>query len=408
MLGSYWLFISALLFITSLVLHSAPLLLVSLLLFLVGGVARLWERYCLSRVDYQRRLSARRVFFGEEIQLEVEITNRKPLPLPWIQINDEIPAGVLLLKGKTSPSHLMNRVVLSNLLSLSWYHKVTRRYPMSCQQRGYFTFGPARMRSGDLFGFFSREQEVMPVDHLIVYPRIVPLEKLGIPSMQPQGDIRTRSHVFQDPVLTMGIREYYSGDSLRRIHWKSTARTGRLQTKVFEPTTTVDMGIFLDVRTVKPPLWGVVPELLELAIIVAASLARHALDKGYRVGLYANQNNLSADGFTRIPPSQHGSQFQQILEALAQVQSSETIPITRLLANESRNLPWGSTMVVVSAAPAEALLSALLQIKRVGRRVALVVVGGTEVPASLDGMAVYHVRDDIIWSDIETVNINGK
>ncbi|MEK7354060.1 MAG: DUF58 domain-containing protein [Chloroflexota bacterium] len=408
MLGSYWLFISGLLFVLSLLVHQVPLLLVSLLLFLVGGVARLWNRYCLSRVEYQRRLSARRVFCGEEVQLEVEITNKKPLPLPWIQINDEIPDGVTLLKGKTSQSHLMNRVILSNLLSLSWYHKVIRRYPISCQQRGFFTFGPAIMRSGDIFGFFSLEEEVKPLDHLIVYPKIVPLEKLGIPSMQPLGDIRTRNHLFQDPILTMGIREYNFGDSLRRIHWKTTARFGRLHTKVFEPTTTIDMGIFLDVRTVKPPLWGSVPELLELAVIVAASLSKHTLDEGFRVGLYANQNNTSSGGFIRIPPSQHGDQLQHILEALAQVFSSETIPIARLITNESRNLPWGSTMVVVSAMPTDALLAVLFQMKRVGRKVALILVGNAASGISTDGLMVYHVPDDIMWRDLETLSISGR
>lgn len=389
-------------------MHQIPLLLISLLLFLVGGVARLWDRYCLSRVEYHRRISAKRVFFGEEVQLEVEITNNKPLPLPWIQIDDEIPEGVTLLKGKTSPSYLMNRMILSNMLSLSWYHKVKRRYPISCQQRGAFTFGPARIRSGDLFGFFTREEEVKQLDRLIVYPKIVPVETLGIPSMQPFGDIRTRSHIFQDPVLTMGIREYSSGDSLRRIHWKTTARLGSLQTKVFEPTTTVDMGIFLDVRTVKPPLWGVIPELLELAVVIAASLAKHSLDEGYRVGLYANQNQLSSDGFVRLPPSQHSDQLQHILEALAYLHPTETTPIASLIADESRYLPWGSTIVVISAQPTDALFFALSRVKRSGRKVALIRVGNSESPISSDGLTVYNVREDIMWRDLETLSIVRK
>ena len=408
MLGSYWLFISALLFIISLLMHQGPLLFISLLLFLVGGVARLWDRYCLSRVEYHRRLSAKRVFFGEEVQLEVETSNNKPLPLPWIQIDDEIPEGVTLLKGKTSPSYLANRVILSNMLSLSLYHKVKRRYPISCQQRGVFTFGPVRIRSGDLFGFFTREVEIKQLDRLIVYPKILPVETLGIPSMQPIGDIRTRSHIFQDPVLTMGIREYHSGDSLRRIHWKTTARLGSLQTKVFEPTTTLDMGIFLDVRTVKPPLWGVIPELLELAVVITASLAKHSIDEGYRVGVYANQNQPSSDGLVRIPPSQHSDQLQHILEALAQLHPTEIIPIAGLIANESRYLPWGSTMVVVSAQPTDALLSVLSQVRRSGRKVVLVTVGNSESPINTNGLTVYPVRNDILWRELETINIGRK
>jgi len=168
------------------------------------------------------------------------------------------------------------------------------------------------------------------------------------------------------------------------------------------------MSIFLDVRTVMPPLWGAIPALLELAVTVAASLAKHTLDEGYRVGLYANVNMTSSGGLVKIPPSQHGDQLEHILEALAQVQSSESLPIARLISNESRSLPWGSTLLVVSAAPTDSLLSVLFQMKRVGRKIALILVGGSKTPQSTDGLTVYHVRDEVIWRDIETLSINRK
>jgi len=406
MRGSYWLFIAAVLFIAGLLLHQVPLLLVALLLLLVRGVTRLWERYCLSRVEYRRKLSSNRVFFGEEVQLEVEIANRKPLPLPWIEIEDEIPSEVTLVRGTTSPSHKKGRLLLTNLLSLGWYHRVKRRYPIQCLQRGCFAFGPARIRSGDLFGFYKREQEIRQVDYLTVYPRIVPLEKLGIPSKQPLGDIRTRRFIFQDPILTLGVRDYHFGDSLKRIHWKTTARLGRLQTKVFEPTTTIDMGIFLDVRTMSLPAWGTITQLLELAIIAAASIANHAMAEGYRVGLYINQWKKFSGESIRIPPSQHTDQLMHILEALAEVNTSiETMPVASLALREGRNLPWGSTLVVISAIPTEALLSSLVRMKRAGRSVALIQVGGSELSIRKDGLTVYHIPDDVIWRDLKTFSI---
>lgn len=405
MLGGYWLLITFLLFIASLVFHQVPLLLISLLFLLSGGVARLWNRYCLSRVEYRRKLSASRVFFGEEVQLEVEVTNRKPLPLPWIQIDDEVPEQVTLLKGRTSLSSSITRLFLNNLLTLGWYHKVKRRYPMRCLQRGYFAFGPARIRSGDLFGFFRRQMKIPQVDYLMVYPKIVPLEKLGIPSKQPLGEILTKSHIFQDPTLTLGVRDYHSGDSLSRIHWKSTARLGKLQTKVFEPTTTVDIGIFLDVRTVEPPHFGVVPRLLELGIVAAASISNYAITEGYRVGLYINQKRQFSDEPIRIVPSQHPDQLMHILEVLAQLHPIETMPIARLIQQESRELPWGSTLLVVSAVPTEALFSTLLKMRRAGRRVALVLVGGPEPSINKHGLTVYHIRDDVMWPDLEKLSM---
>jgi len=409
MRDSSWLLIAAVLFIASLVLHQIPLLLISLLLFLIWGITRLWERYCLSRLEYRRKLSTNRVFFGEEIQLEVEVANRKPLPLPWIEIEDEVPEEVTLLKGTTSPSHRMSRVFLTNFLSLGWYHKVKRRYPLRCLQRGIFSFGPTFIRSGDLFGFFRREMEIPQEDYLTVYPRIVPLEKLRIPSKQPLGDIRTRRYIFQDPILTLGVRDYHFGDSLKQIHWKTTARLGKLQAKVFEPTTTIDMGIFLDIRTTKPPDWGTVAQLMELGIIAAASIADHAMSAGYRVGLYVNQRRGPAGESIRIPPSQHTDQMIHILEALAQIHTAmESQPMARFVVQESTNLPWGSTLVAITAVPTDALLSTLTKMKRAGRRVALISVGGTGLSVRKNGLPTYHIPDDVPWQDLESLNIKGE
>ncbi len=408
MRGGYWLSVAGILLIIGLLLHQVTLVLISLLLFLMKAVTKLWERYCLTRVEYCRTLSAHRVFFGDEIELKVEIANRKPLPLPWLEIIDEVPAEVTFLRGKTAPSEKLTQQNLNNLLSLGWYHKVIRRYPLRCLQRGCFTFGPARIRSGDLFGFTRKEMEARPIDYLTVYPKIVPVEKPGIPSNQPLGNIRTRRHLFQDPVLSLGVRDYHYGDSLKQIHWKTTARVGKLQTRLFEPTTTVDMGIFLDVRTIKPPAWGNIPELFELGIIVAASLAHHALAEGYPVGLYVNQPKKYSGEAIRIPPSQHRNQLPNILEALARLHASfESMPIARFVPYESRNLPWGSSLVVISAAPTDELINTLLALKRAGRQVTLLVVGGQKLPTSLNGLNVYRVPDNVSWQQLEKLKIQG-
>jgi uncharacterized protein (DUF58 family) len=406
MRGSYLPTIVVVLFFLGVILGQIPLLLVAFLLLLVWGTTRIWERYALTRIEYHRHLSARRAFFGDELTLELEVANRKPLPLPWIEIDDEMPADVTFLKGKTTQSYKVARVHLTSLLSLGWYHRVKRLYPIRCDQRGYFTFGPTHIRSGDLFGFSRQEMEVSDIDRLIVFPRIVPVEQRGIPSNQPIGDIRTRRHIFQDPILTMGVRDYHFGDSLKRIHWKTTARLGKLQTKVFEPTTSVDMGIFFDVRTVQPPAWGTVTQRLELGVMAAASIARHAMSNGYRVGLYANQRRQPIGELVRIPPSQHSDQLVYILEALAEVHSSESMPMARFVSLESRNLPWGSTLVLITAVPTEPLLATLLRMKRAGRRIALVVVGGPKVPR-LDGLPVYRIADDVPWREVETINLQG-
>jgi uncharacterized protein (DUF58 family) len=407
MRGDYWIYIAVLILIISLALQQVPLALVSLLFVLTGGVSRLWNKYCLHRVEYKRRLSQNQVFFGEEIVFEIEVTNRKPLPLPWLQIEDELPQRVTLLKGKASDS-IDDRVTLVNIFPIGMYHRVKRRFPMLCKERGAFVFGPTRIRSGDLFGFFRREKLIEKEDYLIVYPRLVPLEKLGIPSKQLFGDIRLKHHLFQDPVLTAGVREYLPGDSLKRIHWKSTARLGRLQTKIYEPTTTIDISIFFDVRTLKAPLWGSIYQLQELGIITAAAVSQHALNAGFRVGLYINQITRFSQGMVNVPHSQHPDQLPRILEALAQLHQTETISMARFIRQEARSLPWGSTLLLICAQPDEKLMAALMDLRRVGRSVALVVVGGAplEGQENITGhMPVFHVSDDTAWNLVQEIGL---
>ena len=269
MLGDAWLFITVLLLILAIVLKQSPLFIVAALFFLASGVARLWSRNVFERLDYHHRISTRKAFWGDSITFEMSLTNRKFLPLPWITVQEEIPQGVTFLKGKISSSHKYNRAILSNFVSLGWYHRLTRRYHVQCLKRGFFTFGPVTLSSGDPFGFFSKMTVLEEKEHLLVYPRIVPLENLGIPSRHPFGDLRIKRHLFEDPVQAMTTRDYVHSDPLKYIHWKATARLQRMQSRVFEHTTTMDMALFLDSRTTADTnSWTIIsPDYLESGII---------------------------------------------------------------------------------------------------------------------------------------------
>jgi uncharacterized protein (DUF58 family) len=405
MLGGAWLFITFALLLSAVVLQQVLLFLVALLFFLASGVARLWAYYALERVEYGRHLSASRAFFGDTVILDTHIANNKILPLPWVHVQDEVPDALTLMRVRTTPTFRTGRAHLSSFLSLGWYHRLTRRYSVQCLKRGYFTFGPATVRSGDLFGFFGKQTTKEKLDYLLVYPRIVPLEDLGIPSKAPFGDIRVRRHLFEDPERVVSTRDYAPGDPLRHIHWKATARLRRLQSRVFEPTTTVDLALFLDVRTVESPLWGRVEQLLETAVIAAASIASYAVQKGDRIGLYVNEPYLYREGLIKVSSSDHPGQLQRVLEALANVQGWPALPLEQLLNREARKIHGVATLAVITAEPNERLLASLLRFRRAGRRVVLVTVGGQRGGFSPDGLPIYYVSDQVYWRELESVRL---
>ena len=93
MRGEVWLYLIGGVLVGSLLLREGQLFVVALILLLVAGVSRVWERYCLVGVGYRRSLGQTRAFFGEEVPLTVEIVNDKPLPLAWLEIEDTVPGG---------------------------------------------------------------------------------------------------------------------------------------------------------------------------------------------------------------------------------------------------------------------------------------------------------------------------
>ncbi|MDP7525571.1 MAG: hypothetical protein QF713_04475, partial [Dehalococcoidales bacterium] len=122
---------------------------------------------------------------------------------------------------------------------------------------------------------------------------------------------------------------------------------------------------------------------------------------------YVNQHKRFVDEPIRVPPSQHTDQMRLILEALAYTHSYETMPITRLVQRESRNLPWGSTVVVISAMPESAILSALVEMKRTGRSVVLIVIGGPESSINKESLTVYHIPEEVAWRELEMISMTG-
>lgn len=400
-----WLALALLLILIAVLFHAVVFFLIGLALLLLAGTVALWGRYCLDRIEYERTFGERRAFCGEEIDYSVRLVNRKPLPLAWVAVDDEFPQELLLRGTPLLSSHKPLRRLLSNLLSLGWYEAVTRRYRLQCRHRGYFSFGPAMLRSGDVFGLTTRTLELEAEDRLLIYPRLVTLTELGIPSRQLFGDLSVRRPIAEDPLRVVGVREYTAGDSSRRIHWKATARTGTLQIKLLESTTSRDLVLFLSVSTFDPEWQGVVPGLLELAIITAAAVADAALRAGEPIGLYANANLPGSDQPARVPASNDPEQLTAIFETLAKLKGFTTIPLNRFLEREARLLPWSATLLVVSAVVNGPLLTTLLHLRRAGRKLALITIGSEGASLRLPGIPTYNVSDVQPWEEIQALDL---
>jgi len=368
-IGETWLMAAVILAWLGFASGSTPVVLIGAMVFGAGGLSRLWSRVSLERVTYRRRLSDRRVFVGEEVQVSLTVENQKVVPVPWLEVRETLPRAMpasisTSIGGAAGTQYLMRSTSMSGNDLLEW--TVT----LKALRRGYFRVGPTRLRSGDLFGFFERMEEVgRPTDSIVVYPHTYDLVDLGFDSTRPFGDLRGGNRIFEDPSRVVGVRDYQPGDAMRRIDWYATARVSRLQSRVYEPSRSQALIIALNIPTDEEVWRSPNPVYLERAVSIAASIARWGIDSNYAVGLVANGSFPDAPRTIRIGAGNRPEQLNVMLEALAVVTAFTTIEMSRALEDPQNPLPSGSTVVLITALVTENIEAALRRLRSEGHRV---------------------------------------
>ena len=354
-----------------------------------AGLARLWSRLSLVGVHCQRFLNEQRAFPGENIELRLRLANRKLLPLPWVQVDDEIPDQLAPIDTSLPPGSRPGFSLLSHAGALLWYTGINWRYHLRCQKRGYYTLGPIKVTSGDIFGLYPRSTTQPLTDHVIVYPRLFSIAQLGIPSLYPLGETRAERRIFEDHTRTIGVRDYSPHDSLRHIHWKASARHQKLQVKVFEPTTTLKVALFLAVDSFQGD--GVSDDDFELGISAAASIANYAIEQDSQVGLFVNSRLRDSGQPIRIPPGGGLHQLINILEALAKVVSVSSSSFEGFFQEGWGSLPWGTTLILVIARPSAALPELLTSLREAGYKSVVIQIGEPEGEGAEQATAWYNI-----------------
>lgn len=166
----------------------------------------------------------------------------------------------------------------------------------------------------------------------------------------------------------------------------------------------------MDTRTAADTnYWSIIsPDFLETAILAAAAISNNSFTEGYKVGLYANEYYHQSEHLMKLAPSNNTDQFRNILEALAQIQGIPAMTMDKLLNREARQLPWETTIVMITAVPTLELITALKRFKRAGRRVALVLIGPDTLPGNLEGVQVYRVSEEVYRKNLESMRLVQK
>ncbi len=432
-----WYVLALVLFVLSLLLQQPLLFLASLFILLIGLVPDLWYRQGLRHLLVRQQVSQRHLFFGEDVVFPWSSRIRNCCRCPGWMLRIRLRLRLQSCRSACASCKKPNKIRLMSTWLLWSFQRVIRRYHMRCDTRGLHIFGPIRLRCSDPFGWLETEITLPVGEVLLVYPLIAPLETLGLSSIHPFGEYASRQRLFEDPLRVVGVRDYLPGDDPRRIHWKATAHSGILRSKVYEPSSMRRLLLLLDAWNYSDEAKGIDSELQELTITTAASLAVWALEESYQVGLLANcavalspfedvapdsvlqevqraeklmTTEISAP-VTRIPFSLDAEQQERLLSTLARLVPRYNTTIERVIDTEERMFPLGTTIVLISSVSSlnEATVERLLDLRIGGAAIHLVLTGNeNELKTDIYDLPVHYPGGKEKWRElIATVN-NGS
>ncbi|UCH92807.1 MAG: DUF58 domain-containing protein, partial [Candidatus Aminicenantes bacterium] len=379
-------------------------------------------------INIRRSLSNTEIALGQAVDAWLTIENQKGLPAFWVFWQDYIDAN-LDAEGPTC-----------HYKTLRPAQKHELKYQLHSTRRGLFRIGPTVVESAGPLGLVRRFLVGRSVDFVTVLPRVVSIKKGLAQGQRPVHQVPRRRSIFEDPSRFMGMRDYRPGDSMRRIHWRATARSGKIQVKLFEPSVltglllAVDMGLGSYPQTRAKP--QEIDSLLELTITAAASLGEYVLAGDQQVGLISNGTDAAEQypeewtggTFRRldqalektqlhsrvtsyqpveITPAKGHWQYQRLLTALARLIPSASIELPDLLMTELPRLPRSLVLMAVTPVISAALTGVLESLKRSGIETGILWTRLPEQPPFLPAALPQNIPVYPITSDVDLEQLGG-
>src|SRR5437870_11487478 len=340
-------------------------------------VVWLTGRLALVGLETQLAIAPDRLIAGEPLVATVTIINRKPLPLPWLDLRLFLPDGI----ETPEPTPGLARGWVNAGFAPRGHERLVLRFPLVVTQRGAYAVGPIRLRGGDWLGFTVTERTDTVARQVVAYPAPLAVRDRQLPSLRPLAELAVRRGLLPDPLRFRGVREHRSGDPRKEIHWKASARLRELQTKLYEPATSLDAVFLVNVASYEQYWIQADPEATELVVSAAAELIRLAAAAGRQVGLVTN----GIDNLTHEPPrsalGRGPRSLTRSLEILARLSPYAVGAPEAVFLRERGRLPWGATLVIVTPRVGHGLAAAAVALRRAHHRV--LVVCADEIPGEV-------------------------
>ena len=239
----------------------------------------LWCSFSFKQLSGFQKIENKDYYVDDIVMIQSFIDNDTLLPVPHVEVHD---TTIGKISDENDCINVFNLIPTEREIVNS---RVVAKY------RGIYELGPLEVSISDIFGIFEFNRKIYSNIYFKIYPRIYNIEKFNLKSMQSYGTISTKQKAYEDNTSVSDIRKYYPGDSVKRIHWKVSAKMGSFFVKNYEMTGSASVFIFLDFRN--DCYKGINSRLIEEAAVeTVSSIVSYFLKNQVSIDMYVNAQRL--------------------------------------------------------------------------------------------------------------------
>ena len=311
---------------------------IALGLVLAVAAAALWVRFLSRPIALNRILSEERHVAGDDIPVRLEI-----------DVEGRIPSGALVIRERFA------RLGERETVMVNRRGRLRGSYVIEGVPRGRYRVESVDAVLEDPFGLERVEQKLLAGESLLVYPSLVELDALfsdsGARALEGRRLLLRRPTGFD----LHSVRDYQQGESLRRVHWPTTAKRGHLMVKELEDAPRDETAVLLDADAAA--VAGVAPDSsFEFQVRAAGSILKAHASRGRRAALIVNSASRT---YQRV--HSFDGDWHRALELLAGVEPDGPTPVAAMLADEGGPAGRALELTVVTANLSPRLVDRLLQ-----------------------------------------------
>ncbi len=346
-----------------------------ILFLIVLAVVLYWvEKYSLvhglDHVSFSTSLDKVLVEPEEPFTWTMAVKNDKWMMVPYLRLLELVPQG---LKFSETGENVEKKGImgLRSVLYLAGHQKTELSRQVQLPERGRYFFRGSSVECGDFLGIQTSMENYPEMAEIVVKPRPYPHGELSLLLGGYLGDYAVRNSLFEDPVLTIGFREYTGREPFRSISWTQSARHNRLLVKQQEPVADLSCTVLLNTECRSGKY---VSMLLEQTYSMVRSLCEELEHKKISYDFYTNGVIAGAMGnWKRIEEGLGAAHLETVLEGLGRMTYDASEPLDTFFMRVLKGAHGGNSFVVVTPERTERLDELVAGLaERTGRKVLVI------------------------------------